>query len=375
MSGIYIHIPFCKQKCFYCDFYSVASIKNRTKYIEAVVKELELQKDYLGKEHIETIYFGGGTPSLLSIAELEKILSTIHNYYNVSSKPEITIEANPDDLNIDYLKELHKIKFNRLSIGIQSFDDNVLKFINRRHNSAQAINSVYNAKEAGFDNISIDLIYGLPDMTLSDWKENINKAMSLDIQHLSAYHLTIEEKTVFANYLSKGKIKPIEEAQSIEQFKTLIERVGEGNFIHYEISNFCKPNFYSKHNSNYWKQKKYLGIGSSAHSYNLNSRSWNVRSIEKYIASLENDTIPCETEQLDNNTRYNDYILTSLRTMWGADLNYIKTAFGDTLYTYYINNAKKYIDTGMIYMKDNTMILSDEAKFISDQIIADLFVV
>jgi len=375
MSSIYIHIPFCKKKCYYCDFYSVSSIKNKEKYINAIIKELQLQNDYLINEKIETIYFGGGTPSLLSIEEINKIINSIYLHYSISDNPEITIEANPDDLDYNYLKSLISLKINRLSIGIQSFDDKDLKFLNRRHNSAQAISSVKLAQNAGFENISLDLIYGLPEMTLSKWERNLVKAFELNIQHISAYHLTIEEKTVLNNYLSKSKFKPIEESQSIEQYKKLLYYAKMNNYIHYEISNFCKSGFFSIHNSNYWKQKKYLGIGTSAHSYNLSSRQWNIKNIEKYISSIENGIIPCEAEQLDDKTKYNDYILTTLRTMWGADLNYIKKTFGDSIYEYCLINAGKYIDNKHIILNNNILILTEEAKFISDKIICDLFLV
>jgi len=372
MSGIFIHIPYCKQKCYYCDFYSVANTKSFRQFLNALTLELELQKNYLGDSEIKTIYFGGGTPSLCQPKDIYDILNTIHRNFRVSSSPEITIEANPDDLNREYLQSLFSIKINRLSIGIQSFNNKDLAFLNRRHDAVQAINSVKTALDCGFRNISIDLIYGLPGMTLKEWGLNLDEAFSLGIQHLSAYHLTIEEKTVLHHQLTKGKFEIVKEEESLKQFKLLIVKSESNGFLHYEISNFCLPGFISEHNSNYWKQEKYLGVGPSAHSFDIYSRQWNLRSVEKYIESIEKNIIPCEKEEIDEITRYNEYVMTSLRTMWGADKEYLKTNFGNLFLNHFLKISQKYIESGHITKDEKSLKLSSEGMFISDSIIADL---
>lgn len=373
MAGIYIHIPFCRQKCYYCDFYSVASLKHATELQEMLCKELEFQKDYLQGEKIESIYIGGGSPSILSPEEITKIIEKIYQLHLVKENAEITLEANPDDLNIRYLEELFKSKINRLSIGIQSFSDDDLKLMNRRHTSKQAIETIKEAQKIGFKNISIDLIYGLPNMTTAKWENHLNKAFDLNIQHISSYHLTYEPRTVFARMLEKNEIKPIEEDSSYEQFLLLRKKSQEAGFIHYEISNFAKPNFLAVHNTNYWKQIKYLGIGPSAHSYDGENRQWNISHIADYIKSMRKNKIPFEKEILNQNDKYNDYIMTSLRTIWGIDLDYVEKNFGEDLSKKCLKSSKPFIEKNMLIKKQNNLTLAKNCLFVADKLISELF--
>ena len=373
MAGIYIHIPFCKQKCYYCDFYSITNLKLKDELIKCLIIELELQKEYLGKEIISTIYFGGGTPSVLNVNEIEKIIWKIYKIFQVNKNPEITMEANPDDLNLNYIKQLSKTHINRLSIGIQSFFDKELKLMNRRHNADEAVKAVKYCQNEGFENISIDLIYGIPDMETDKWFINLNKSFELDIQHISAYHLTFEPKTVFKNWLEKGKIKPLNENTSIEQYNLLISETKKNGFINYEISNFGKKNHFSQHNIGYWTDKKYLGIGPSAHSYDKNTRHWNISNVSKYIQYLKNKELANETEKLTTKTRYNEYIMTSLRTMWGADIKIINEKFDIDILKKYQEINEKYLNTNKIIISNNKLILTDRGKIISDKIISEYF--
>ncbi len=375
MSGIYIHIPFCKQKCNYCDFFSVVSKKNIKNYLQAILIEIELQKNFLNKE-IETIYFGGGTPSILSVYDINKILEKIEKNFILNDNVEITLEANPENLNKNYLKNLKSTKINRLSIGIQSFNDEDLIFLNRKHKKKDSIISIKNAQNLGFENISIDLIYGIPNMNLGRFLENLNIFFNLKLQHLSAYSLEFEEKTILYRLLKKNIIKKVSEEKSLQFFKLLVKKAIENNFIHYEISNFGKKNFFSIHNSNYWKNKKYLGIGVSAHSYNKIYRKWNISNISKYIDSIKNkNEIISEKEILDKKTKYNDYILTSLRTIWGIDLISIENNFGIFFKKYCLKNSQKFIKKNFLIKKNNKITFSEKGKFIIDGIISDLFFV
>jgi oxygen-independent coproporphyrinogen-3 oxidase len=373
MAGIYIHIPFCRKLCHYCNFHRSTLTKNINAFLNALVKEIEIRKNYLGDELIETIYFGGGTPSILDIPEINLIISTIHNNFKLNDNPEITLEANPDDLNRDYLQGLiNNTPVNRLSIGVQSFYDDDLKLMNRRHSSLQAEESVKNARETGFSNISIDLIYGLPEMNTDKWISNLKKSFSLDIQHISAYHLTFEPGTLFYRFLSEGILAQPTEDESFNQFQVLTRLAQKNKFIHYEISNFAKEGYFSVHNTNYWRQKKYLGIGPSAHSYNYNSRQWNIADNKKYVEGINRGTPFTEIETLDTTTKFNDYLLTSLRTMWGVDLHYIKKSFGLKYLNYIYVKSKKFIDAGNI-VKDKTILkLTNRGIFIADYIITEL---
>jgi oxygen-independent coproporphyrinogen-3 oxidase len=375
MAGIYVHIPFCKQICHYCDFHKEILHSAPDDLIHAICCEIEIQKDYLHGERINTIYLGGGTPSVLDEEQIKRILNTIEKFNNVDDKAEISIETNPDDLDIQYLRKLRDHKINRISIGVQSFSDEELKTLNRRHNAGQAFNAVTMAQKAGFKNVNIDLIYGVPGTDNGSWRENIKKALELPITHISAYHLTIEPGTEFASQLKKGKIKLMEEEKSVEQFRELVKQLESNGFLHYEISNFCKENYFSKHNTNYWRQQKYLGLGPSSHSFNGNSRQWNSSDNEKYIESIKRKKIPCNKEVLDEKTMYNEYILTSLRTMWGTDLKYIEETFNKEARDYCVSLSNRFIDYGMLERNGENLVLTQQGKFVSDNIISELLMV
>ena len=375
MAGIYIHIPFCKQACHYCDFHFSTSLKNKDAFLKALVKEIELQKNYFNTpEIINTIYFGGGTPSLLSQKEIEFIMEHLHKYFTIDNRAEITLEANPDDLTPDKSEELSRTPINRLSIGIQSFFDEDLKWMNRAHNSLQASSAVKNAQDKGFENITIDLIYGTPTLSNENWTENLQRTFDLKIKHISAYCLTIEPKTVLGHQLKNKMIKSVDEQKSAMQFEKMLEEMKKNNFVQYEISNFCVGNNYSIHNSNYWLQKSYLGLGPSAHSFNGTSRRWNISNNALYIKALENNTINYTEEILSKNQQYNEYILTSLRTFWGIDLTYIKNNFGDQFVVACIKEAQPYITKNQVQLIDNKLFLTDAGKLFADKITADLFI-
>jgi oxygen-independent coproporphyrinogen-3 oxidase len=375
MAGIYIHIPFCRKRCHYCDFYKTTDFGQKFRLFKGLVKELESRAAELNTEEINTIYLGGGTPSVLQVEELEELLNVIRKNYEVAEDAEITLEANPDDISQNKLSALRKAGYNRISIGIQSFAESDLKLMNRRHGSDQAIQSVELAKKSGFSNISIDLIYGLPNQNLEEWERNVKIAADLDVQHISAYHLTYHEGTVFYDQLKNGHLKELPDELSIQQFEVLIKRLKESGFEHYEISNFCKPGFYSQHNSSYWKSKKYLGIGPSAHSFDVNSRRWNVSSITQYLKGVENDEPYSESEILTEQDRYNDYIITGLRTIWGISEKFIQTGYSENYHAHFQETVKKYLLSGHVILKDESITLSQDGLFISDQIMADFMVV
>ena len=374
MSGIYIHIPFCKQACHYCDFHFSTSLQNKQSLIDSIKKELILRKNYLLDNKIETIYFGGGTPSLLSSDELLSVFETIHNLFSVAKNAEITLEANPDDLSKAYIKQLRETPVNRLSIGIQSFRDVDLKWMNRAHNSSEATNSVMDAASAGFNNISIDLIYGLPDLSLLDWQNNLKKAIALPVQHLSCYCLTIEPRTALAYQIKKGISKVAEDENAIAQFEWLIDYAAENNFEQYEISNFAKPGFYSRHNTSYWKGIPYLGIGPSAHSFDGASRQWNVSNNPLYIKAVESGKLEFTKEVLTTSEKYNEYVLTSLRTVWGVDLKIVQQHFGEDVLQHLKNEAALYLLKGELKTENSHMYLTRKGKFIADRIASDLFI-
>ena len=371
MAGIYIHIPFCKKLCFYCDFYHIISLKDNKAFIDALQKEALLRKDYLGSEKVSTIYFGGGTPSVFSIEEIGIILDSIKKFYNVTDDCEITIELNPDDVNPGYLKNLKQHDVNRISLGIQSWRDTDLKMLNRRHDSTQAVKALKDTLNAGFKNVTIDLIYGIPGMERKDWESNLDFSFSFDIKHLSAYHLTFEKGTVFGRMLEKGDISEIDEDESAAQFNTLIEKAESAGFIQYEISNFGKPGYFSLHNSNYWKQVSYIGLGPSAHSFNGYSRQWNLRDVKGYIKAINTGKVFFEREELNTKTRFNEYIMTSLRTIWGIDLEYVERMFEKEGYDYVVNLASKYRNYGMMKQEKNSLVLTNQGKMISDNIISE----
>ena len=375
MAGIYIHIPFCKKLCFYCDFYHLISTDDNSPFINALLMEASLRQDYLENETVSTIYFGGGTPSSFSITELGTILNEIKKLFRVEESCEVTIELNPDDINQAYIAGLKELNFNRISLGIQSWRDSDLKMLNRRHDSARAAQALKETFDAGFENVSIDLIYGIPGMSAQEWALNLDQAFSYDIKHLSAYHLTFEPGTVFGKMLEKGLIAEIDEDESNMLFNILIEKAEAAGFIHYEISNFAKPGYLSIHNSNYWKQVNYLGLGPSAHSFNGYSRQWNVRDVKGYIKSINSGKSFFEKEELDTKARFNEYIMTSLRTMWGIDLEYIERTFEKEGYDYVINLAGKFKDYGMMIQNKNNLVLTNQGKMISDNIISEFMMV
>jgi oxygen-independent coproporphyrinogen III oxidase len=372
MAGIYIHIPFCKKLCYYCDFYHIASAGNQDDFFNSLKKEATLRKDYAGNEPVSTIYFGGGTPSVCPVSEIESILEHLHRLFSIDDNSEITIELNPDDVTPEYLKGLSEIGINRVSLGVQSWRDSDLRMLNRRHDSAGAAYALNETFSAGFENVTIDLIYGIPGMSLTDWASNLDISFSYKITHLSAYHLTIEPGTVFGKMRDKNLISEIEEEESASQFNMLIEKAEAAEFIHYEISNFGKEGYFSRHNSNYWKQVPYIGLGPSAHSFNGYSRQWNVRNLQSYIKSVNEGTKYYESEELDNKTCFNEYIMTSLRTMWGIDLEYLEKVFEKEGYDYVINLSAKFKEYGLMKQDKKTLVLTNQGKMISDNIISEL---
>ena len=372
MSGIYIHIPFCKQACHYCDFHFSTSMKKKDEMVLALVKELQLRKDEFHNEVVETIYFGGGTPSRLQIADLRLQLDSIYKHYKVVQNPEITLEANPDDLSEDYMIELKKIGFNRLSIGIQSFFEDDLQLMNRAHNAAEAKRCLEVATQY-FDNISVDLIYGIPNMSNEKWKKNIETALSFGIPHISSYALTVEPKTALHTFIQKGIIPQPDDEVAQEHFQILVDTLTEHDFIHYELSNFGKENYFSKNNSAYWLGKKYLGIGPSAHSYDGEQRGWNVSNNSLYIKSIQENKLPIETEVLSKTDRYNEYVMTGLRTIWGVSLDRIETEFGANYLDYLNQQSQKYIEDHLLFVDENILRTTKKGKFLSDGIASDLF--
>ena len=372
MAGIYIHIPFCKRRCIYCDFFSTTQSEKKAEYVHALVRELEMRKDYVGDEEIETIYLGGGTPSQLSQEELEEIFAYIYKVYKVTPDAEITLEANPDDLTPEYVSMLRTLPVNRISMGIQTFQEETLKLLHRRHTARQAIEAFRRCREAGFQNISIDLMYGLPGETLETWEQDLQQAIDLHPEHISAYHLIYEEGTTLWNLREQNKVEEAEEELSLTLFKTLIERLTKAGYQHYEISNFCLPGLHSRHNSSYWTGKKYLGCGPSAHSFDGISRQWNVSSLEKYLEGIRSNQLDFELEDLDLYTRYNDFVITSIRTCWGMPLAQLRTTYGETLYNYCLRMAKPHIEQGVLEIKEDTLKLTPQGIFISDGIMSDL---
>jgi oxygen-independent coproporphyrinogen III oxidase len=416
MSGIYIHIPFCKQACYYCDFYFSTSLKTKDDFVEALLKEIALQKDYFEHppllkergEGVRSIYFGGGTPSLLSSGDIKRILDEIEKYHNVAKDAEITLEANPDDLDKEKLLGYKEAGINRLSIGIQSFADEDLKLMNRAHNSKQAHECVYIAAACGFTNITIDLIYGIQTLSNEQWIKNLETAFSLPVNHLSCYSLTVEERTALADFIRKGKLKNVDDEKASQQFDILIKMAADHDFEQYEISNFARlikkssvfspessvstepdllqtedwrlptadfltTGYYSRHNTSYWLGEKYLGLGPSAHSYDGDSRQWNVRNNHQYIEAIRQGRIPLEKEVLTPSQKFNEYVMVSLRTMWGCNLEKIKKDFGEKAAEDFFKEASAYIRDGLIETKKQNIILTHKGKFYADKIASELF--
>ena len=374
MPGIYIHIPFCKQACHYCDFHFSTSMKKKDEIVLALANELQLRSREFHNERIETIYFGGGTPSVLTLEEIQFLVDAVYKNYTVIENPEITLEANPDDLSISRIVDLAQSPINRLSIGIQSFFEDDLKMMNRAHNAEEAKNCLAEATKH-FDNISVDLIYGIPGMSNESWIQNIENALSFGIPHISSYALTVEPKTALKKLIQTGKIAPPNDDVAQEQFSILVEMLQKGGFIHYELSNFGKPNYFSKNNSAYWLGKKYLGIGPSAHSYDGISRSWNVSNNSLYLKSIQDNQLPSEVEKLSMHDRYNEYVMTGLRTIWGVDLNRIEIEFGIETWTYLKKQAAKFLDDGLLSIDGHILKTTKKGKFLTDGIASDLFLI
>lgn len=372
MAGIYIHIPFCKSFCNYCDFYSITNLNDISKLTDAIITEAGRQTGYLEGEVVDTVYFGGGTPSLLSVEDTKAILFAVSKNFKVQSNAEITIEANPDDIYAGYLKQLAKIGVNRLSLGVQSWDNKRLKYLGRRHTAEQSAEALEMAFSEGFKNVSVDLIYGIPGMNAEDLKKDLDKTFTYPIRHLSAYHLTIEEETRFGKMKKEGKLVEIDEELSAAMFALLGSECKERGFVHYEISNFASEGYISRHNSSYWKQIPYLGLGPSAHSFNGRSRQWNISDVRRYIQAINRGEVPFEREELDKVTMFNEYVMTSLRTMWGIDLEHVEKMYDKELHDYLVNLSDKYIRYGLMRHHKNTLILTDQGKMISDNIIAEL---
>ncbi|SHJ17453.1 oxygen-independent coproporphyrinogen-3 oxidase [Mesonia phycicola] len=373
MSGIYIHIPFCKQACHYCDFHFSTSLKKKEELVEALLIELKLRKkENVGE--VATIYFGGGTPSLLSLEEINTILNEVFHLYPVIDNPEITLEANPDDLTEEVIKNLAASRINRLSIGVQSFFEEDLKLMNRAHNAEEALVSIELATQY-FNNISIDLIYGIPDMSNERWRENLTIALGLGVPHISSYALTVEPKTALKKMIETGKVKPVEEDLAKSHFEILITTLEEAGFINYEFSNFGKPNYFSKNNTAYWLGKPYLGIGPSAHSFNGEHRSWNISNNAKYIKSIFQEELPSQVEELSVVDRYNEYVMTRLRTQFGVNLAEIENLFGKKLATYFKKEAQVFYDKELLQEENHKILITKKGKFLSDGIAADLFYV
>ena len=376
MSGIYIHIPFCKKACHYCDFHFSTSLKKKDEMVLALAKEIALRKSEFNDDPefsgVETIYFGGGTPSILEIADIRLLIDTVYQNYKVIENPEITVEANPDDLTETRIIELSQNKINRLSIGIQSFFEDDLKLMNRAHNSTEAKKCLEIATKY-FDNISIDLIYGVPNMSNEKWLQNIETALSFNVPHISSYALTVEPKTALHSFIQKGIIPPPEDEVAQEHFHLLVDKLEENGFIHYELSNFGKSTYFSKNNSSYWLGKKYIGIGPSAHSYNGISRSWNISNNTLYLKSIAENILPSETEILTKTDRYNEYVMTGLRTIWGISLDRIEREFGKTYLDYLNKQSYNYIEDHFLFVDDNILRTTKTGKFLSDGIASDLF--
>ncbi|OBX23075.1 MULTISPECIES: radical SAM family heme chaperone HemW [Bizionia] len=378
MAGIYIHIPFCKQACHYCDFHFSTSLKKKGELLQALVTELQLRKDEFKNIQVETIYFGGGTPSLLSKDELKGLIDAVYENYEVSDNPEITLEANPDDLisakdvSTTVFQDYKSIGINRLSIGIQSFFESDLKLMNRAHNSEEAKIAMEEATQY-FDNISVDLIYGIPGSTTEQWQENIETALAFNMPHISSYALTVEPKTALASFIKKGIIDNVDDALAEQQFHILVDTLTKHGFVHYELSNFGKPNYFSRNNSAYWQGKPYLGIGPSAHSFNGKERGWNVRNNSKYINALAENNLPIEIEKLSKTDQYNEYIMTGLRTIWGVSLEKIEQDFGLHFKELLLKESEKHISNQLLYIKDNTLRVTKKGLFLSDGIASDLF--
>lgn len=376
MAGIYIHVPFCQTRCLYCDFFSNTRMNKKEGWLRTLCREIALRKDYLANEPVHTLYFGGGTPSQLGESDFEQIFNTLQTHFDLSQCEEITLEGNPEDLTDAYIQMLRRFPFNRISMGVQSFDDADLKFLNRRHNANRAAQAVKACQQAGFNNISIDLMYGLPGQTLEGWQKNLDTALSLNVQHISSYHLIYEEGTALYRLLQQGKVKVADEEVSLAMFRMLIDKLQQAGFEHYEISNFARNGLYSKHNTSYWQGTPYLGLGPGSHSYDGHNRHYNPGDFNLYMERLAADSAEfTETEILSADERYNELILVSLRTMWGLPLNTVRTQFGEARYLYCLQMARPHLEAHLLKEEQGFLKLTKEGIFVSDGIMADLLYV
>ena len=371
MSGIYLHIPFCKQACHYCDFHFSTSLKKKEDMLRAIKTELLMRKDEISGV-VNTVYFGGGTPSLLTIGEIQELLAVVKENYRLTEFSEITLEANPDDLEPEKILALKDSPVNRLSIGIQSFFDQDLKFMNRAHNEKQAKESLTMASRH-FDNISIDLIYGVPNLSTKRWKDNLKQTFDFGVAHISSYALTVEPKTALDHFIKSGKYPPLDESLAKSHFEILQKETNQRNYIQYEISNFGREGYFSKHNTSYWNGTPYLGIGPSAHSYDGMQRSWNIANNAKYVSSIQNEVLPCEKEKLGTEDRINEAIMTGLRTMWGVSLDAIEKNYGKRYKDNILRQAQKHLDQKTIKLENDHLFITAKGYFLVDGISSDLF--
>ncbi|MCB0687031.1 MAG: radical SAM family heme chaperone HemW [Saprospiraceae bacterium] len=374
MAGLYIHIPFCKQACSYCNFHFSTRLETMDALVDAIIAEMNMRSDYLSGPQLDSVYFGGGTPSLLSRHQLDRIWRAIECHFDLSDKVEITLEANPDDLHSEKLVMLADTAVNRLSIGVQSFRERDLVFMHRAHNAVQAKSCLTAAIHKGFDNLSIDLIYGIPGLTDDDWEENLRIMAEFPINHLSCYALTVEPRTLLAHQIKTHQVESTSDEHSANQFKLLMEYARDRGWLHYEISNFAKPGFIAVHNGNYWKQEEYLGLGPSAHSYNGVSRSWNVANNAQYVRSIGENVLPLSQEKLEVEQVYNEYIMTGLRTIWGCSLEHL-ASLGDSFSIYFQQEVKQFVDRKWVFNKEGIFTLTDEGKLFADHISSELFMV
>ena len=375
MAGIYLHIPFCKKRCIYCDFYSSTRSDLRARYVEALCSELEQRIGYLKGEPVKTLYLGGGTPSQLTTEQLKHLFDSLQHLVKLNELEEVTLEANPDDLTDHFVEGLTTLPINRVSMGIQSFDDKMLHLLNRRHTAQQARDAVARCRAAGFTNLSIDLMYGLPGQTVEAWHHDLQQAITLGVEHISAYHLIVEEGTPLHRLCQTNQLHEADEELSVSLFEELTNTLQQAGYVHYEISNFCLPGYHSRHNSAYWHGIPYLGCGASAHSYNGVSREWNAPSIDRYIAGIEEGKRDYEQEQLDRNTRYNEMVMTALRTREGVSIEQLKQLFGATYSAYCLRMARPHLEQGLMALSEGRLRLTHQGIFVSDDLLSDLMMI
>lgn len=374
MSGVYIHIPFCRSRCIYCGFYSTTHAELRRAYVDALCREMDLRRNYL-QDNVRTVYLGGGTPSVLDGEELSRLFHYINKVYDVDPQAEVTIECNPDDVTPDFAALLSRLPVNRVSMGAQTFSDKRLKFLNRRHDAAEVGRAVALLRAAGIGNISLDLMFGFPGETLAEWESDIEKALLLDVEHISAYSLMYEEGTALYRMLEQNRVEEVDEEQSLAMYETLVNHLASAGYEHYEISNFARRGFRSRHNSSYWQRVPYIGLGASAHSFDLRSRQWNVADVKTYISEIGKGNVPMEREELDKTTMFNDIVTTAMRTCEGIDLDMIFSDFGDVFHRQLLDNAKPHITSGLAEVKDGHLRLTRKGIFVSDMVMSDLVMV